>query len=84
MTTLWAIRHTTNTGSTWLDHTTVRSTRRETWRAYNKAHEGSTDKWLKEIASRRRKGTIRAVKVVLHEHSKRCTANDIFFPKGKQ
>lgn len=65
MITLWAIQHTTRSGSTWLDHTTVRSTRREAWRASDKANEGATDKWIKELARRRRKGTMRAVKVTL-------------------
>lgn len=67
MSTLWAIRHTTRSGSAWLDYTSVRSTRRECWRAYDKAQEGATAKWHAEVKRRRRKGLIRAVKVTLKE-----------------
>lgn len=67
MTILWAIRHTTRAGSTWLDHTTVRCTRRECWRVFYKASEGATAKWHAEVERRRRKGLIRAIKVTLKE-----------------
>lgn len=65
--TLWAIRHTARSGSTWLDYTTVRSTRRECWRAFNESQEGATEVWFKELRRRRRKGTMRAVKVQLQD-----------------
>jgi hypothetical protein len=67
--TLWAIQHTTPRGSTWLDHTTVRMTRGETWRAYYASHAGATPKWHAEIKRRRRAGRIRAVKVQLTQET---------------
>lgn len=72
MNTLWTIQHTTHSGSTWLDYTGVRSTRREAWRAFEAHYTSSSDKWRKEMARRRRKGLVRAVKVVLHKQDELC------------
>jgi hypothetical protein len=65
--TLWAIRQTTRSGATFLDYTSVRTTRRESWAAYTNFPAGTTDKWRADIKRRRRNGTLRAVKVTLKE-----------------
>lgn len=65
--TLWTIRTTAKSGTTWIDYTSVRSTRRDSWAAYNDFPIGTTDKWRKEIKRRRHNGTLRAVKVALKE-----------------
>jgi hypothetical protein len=67
MQTLWAIRHTTRSGSTWIDYTCIRSTRREAWREYERHNEGATPAYIKELARNRRKGITRAVKVTVQE-----------------
>ncbi|MDB5975202.1 MAG: hypothetical protein JWR07_1962 [Nevskia sp.] len=80
MTTLWAIQHTTHSGSTWLDYTTVRSTRREAWRTLDDHYKDYADRWIKELARKRRKGILRAVKVTLRVY---VDPIELEFPKGK-
>jgi hypothetical protein len=66
---LWAIRHTSRTGSTWIDYTCIYGTRRDCWRAFDERNHGATPGYLKELTRKRRKGLIRAVKVVVKEVS---------------
>lgn len=67
MQTLWAIRHTTRSGSTWVNYLCIRSTRREAWREHDQQNENATPAYLKELKRRRRKGLDRAVKVTVQE-----------------
>lgn len=67
--TLWAIQwgpH-SNRARGWIDYTTISTLRRDAWAEFEKNtnHRNVSEKWLKEVKRRRRKGLIRAVRVTL-------------------
>ncbi|MEO8391173.1 hypothetical protein [Polaromonas sp.] len=65
--TLWAIKVTPihGRGRQWIDYTTVSQLQKDAWKKFSGEHVAEA--WLAEIAQRRRRGLLRAVKVTVQE-----------------